>query len=407
MSFPQLITEHRQFEDFCAHVREAGVVACDTEFISDGHYLPVLCLLQLATPQYQVAVDPFKVKDLSSWWQIMSDQQTIVVAHGSREEVRFCLRYANQLPGRLWDVQVAEGLRGVEYPLGYDTLVNRVLDIHISGNQTRSDWRRRPLTSAQLEYALQDVEYLIPIWQKQRQELEQAGRLSWAEEEQQAFLADIHADWGTEGWKSVPGARKLTQRELNVFRAVYAWREQRARDLNCPPRFILSEKQLIDLARRHPTTERELLSFRGIMQNKKVSLYRLSLLDTIYSAWEAPASDWPELLAEPAHNRVTLPEHHAVCRMLLMILESECARLGISPTLTARSRDVSDLVRWFAAGQQPDYQPRLLQGWRKEHLGQKLLEVLQGRIAVRVTRSSESTMALEMFSDPPHDRVEP
>ncbi len=123
----KLVTGQSDFEELCAQIRDARVVAFDTEFISENSYRPVLCLIQLATPDRCVAVDPFEV-DLSDWWRIMADDSTTVVAHAAREEIRFCLSLGKARPSQLVDVQLAEGLRSSSYPLSYERLISRVLE---------------------------------------------------------------------------------------------------------------------------------------------------------------------------------------------------------------------------------------------------------------------------------------
>ena len=122
-----LVTSQQDFAAVCDAIREAGIVAMDTEFVSEGYYRPELCLLQLALPGREIIVDPLAVEDLSDWWRIMADDEVTVVAHAARQEVRFCLDNASSRPLRLWDVQIAEGLRTRSYPLNHERLVARVL----------------------------------------------------------------------------------------------------------------------------------------------------------------------------------------------------------------------------------------------------------------------------------------
>src|SRR5215471_11353979 len=121
----RLITDQQGFEDLCEHIRQAGEVAFDTEFLSEHTYRPELCLLQFATRERSAAVDPYEVRDLSRWWNLMADPAIAVVVHGGREEVRFCLWSAGKRPGRLFDVQIAEGLLSRSFPLNYNAIVGR------------------------------------------------------------------------------------------------------------------------------------------------------------------------------------------------------------------------------------------------------------------------------------------
>ena len=172
----RLITDQQEFDDLCSHIRESGLVAFDTEFISENTYRPKLCLIQLATREQAVAVDPFEV-DVSDWWNIMKDDQTTVVVHAGREESRFCLTFTGERPRLLVDVQLAEGLRSSSYPLSYERLLQRVLGQSVSSTETRTDWQRRPLTERQITYAVDDVRYVLEVWDRQKAWLEKKNRL--------------------------------------------------------------------------------------------------------------------------------------------------------------------------------------------------------------------------------------
>ncbi len=135
-------------------------------------FRPELCLMQFCAAGETVGVDPFELTDLTPWWDLMTDDRTTVIVHGGQAEVKFCLEATAQAPRRLVDVQLAEGLRSTSYPLGYDALVQRVLNVRPQkGSQTRTDWRRRPLSADQLDYALRDAEFLPKIWEIQRKDL--------------------------------------------------------------------------------------------------------------------------------------------------------------------------------------------------------------------------------------------
>ena len=196
----RLIRDQAAFDGLCAHFRDRGTVAFDTEFVAEYTYTPELCLLQFATDERVVGVDPFEVRDLSAWWEIMADPAVTVIVHGGQDEIRLCLELAGRKPASLVDVQLAEGLRGRSYPLGYDSLVQRVLGVRIKGKETRTDWRQRPLSTKQIDYALADAEYLLRIWDAQRKDLEKRGRLDWATDEFRRMVDDIEADLNRPAW---------------------------------------------------------------------------------------------------------------------------------------------------------------------------------------------------------------
>ena len=190
------ISFQEDFLELCEHIRECGIVAFDTEFVSENSYRPELGLLQFATPERCVAVDPLAVQNLGTWWEIMADQETLVLVHGGQAEIRFCLHGIGRPPQNLYDMQVAEGFRGRSYPLSYSAIVQRVLSKQVDGSQTRTDWMRRPLSDQQLQYALEDVEHVIEIHEKQTSWLKKHGRLEWVEAEVQRVIDEIVRDDG-------------------------------------------------------------------------------------------------------------------------------------------------------------------------------------------------------------------
>jgi len=213
-----LIVNQSEFEELCDQIHEAGLVAFDTEFVSESTYRPELGLLQFSTLQRCAAVDPLRVHDLDRWWQLMADDETTVVVHGGQQEIRFCIERSQQSPRRLIDLQMAEGLRSRSYPLGYSALVMRVLNQRVHGGETRTDCTRRPLSERQIQYALEDVEHVLPIWERQCASLIQQGRREWLDAEMARMIGEIEAELSRESWRKLSGLHKLRPREFAIAR---------------------------------------------------------------------------------------------------------------------------------------------------------------------------------------------
>lgn len=260
----ELIEHPVDFLELCQHIRESGIVAFDTEFVSDVGYRPELGLLQFATRERVVAVDPLTIPSLGPWWDLMADDRTTVVVHGGQAEIRFCIQRSGQIPRRLVDIQLAEGLRGRSYPLAYNAIVERVLGKTISSNQTRSDWLRRPLSRDQLRYALDDVSHVLEIWDRQSQWLKTRRREDWAEAEFNRMCQEIHEDEQVPPWERISGAHRLSRRDLAILQRLAIWREQTAAELNKPARRILRDDLLLDLARRRPANVQQALATRDL-----------------------------------------------------------------------------------------------------------------------------------------------
>ncbi|MEN9555553.1 MAG: Ribonuclease, partial [Planctomycetota bacterium] len=247
---PALIEHQDDFLELCDHIRSCGLVAFDTEFVSDAGYRSELGLLQFATHERCVAVDPLALSSLRPWWDVMTDDTTTVVVHGGQAEIHFCIQGSGLVPRRLVDIQIAEGLRGRSYPMSYNAIVERVLGRTIVSNQTRSDWLRRPLSREQMQYALDDVSHVLEIWKKQSDWLAREGRLDWATAEFDRMCDDILADERLAPWERISGVHRLSRRELAVLQKLALWREAEAESRNRPVRKVMRDDLLMDLVKR-------------------------------------------------------------------------------------------------------------------------------------------------------------
>lgn len=373
-----LIVSQDEFEEFCVKIRRAGEVAFDTEFVSEFTYRPELCLLQFATPEQCVAVDPYCVHDLSSWWRLMADESILTVVHGGREEVRFCLKHAGKRPGQLVDVQVAEGLESRSFPLSYTALVSRVLGRRTHGKETRTDWRRRPLSERQIAYALEDVEHLLEIWRRQKAGLSGRNRLSWAEAEFRRTIEELEHEQTRENWRRLPGVQSLSARELAMVREIFAWREQEACQRDKPARKTLRDDLIIELARRQPHDVADLLATRD-MNRSDYKRAAGDMLAAIARGAALPDSQLPEVKRNEKDQ-----DEQILAQLLGIALANRCAQAEVAMGLVGTTADLKHLVRWHVYGDRNGGPPRLTQGWRAEVCGDLLTDVLAGKIALRV-----------------------
>jgi ribonuclease D len=376
-----LIVDQDEFEDLCAHIRKSGIVAFDSEFVSEHTYRPELCLLQLATPERCAAVDPFEVTNLESWWQLMADENVTVVVHGGQAEIRFCFVLGRTRPKKIVDVQLAEGLRTRSYPLGYSTLVSRVLGSRAHGGETRTDWRQRPLSTQQIAYALDDAKHLLPIWEKQRNSLTRLKRLAWAEAEFQRMVDELEGEMTREPWRKLPGIHRLSPREFAVACEIAIWREREAEARNRPVRRMLRDDLIIELARRQPKTPKDLVATRDMNRSD----YKRSAPELIQCVERALAIPNSQLQQPPRPTAVEAnDDEHVIGQLLGIALANRCAELNVAKGLVATSADMRHLVRWHVYHDQNGSPPRLTEGWRAEMCGDLLTDVLDGKISMRV-----------------------
>lgn len=377
-----LLVDQSDFDAFCEHVAQEKIVAFDTEFVSEYTHRPELCLMQFATREQCVAVDPFEVKNLDRWWQIMADPEVNVVVHGGQAEIRFCLDLAQKTPRNLADIQLAEGLRSRSYPLGYATLVRRVLGCRVHGKETRTDWRRRPLTSHQIHYALEDVKHVLPIWDKQRRWLKDHGRRDWAETEFERMVEELEEESGRPGWHRLPGMHRLSLRELAVAQEISNWRDGEALKRNRPMRKILRDDIIIELARRQPTTEKELLAMRDMNRSdyRRIAVFLLKAVERGLAIPEKELAPLP-IPSNGGDSR----DEQVLGQLLGIALANRCAEMNVAKPLVATTADLRQLVRWHVFQERSGPAPRLTVGWRAEVCGDLLSDVLDGRVTLRVS----------------------
>ena len=262
----QHITTDEQLCDWCQRVAGEAVLAIDTEFVSEDTYRPDLSLIQVAADGELAIIDPRSVKDLVPFWERLADGGHQTVVHAGREEFLFCLRAIGKRPARWFDAQVAAGMAGLEYPASYANLVTRILGKTVPKGETRTDSRRRPLSSRQLEYALHDVAYLDGLREHLQGELERLGRTAWLDDELVAWQDDLQRDEQIERWRRVSGISGLSNRSLAVVRELWRWREAEAEALNLPPRRVLRDDLLTEFARRGTADMSRIRALRGLQR---------------------------------------------------------------------------------------------------------------------------------------------
>lgn len=393
----RLIISQAEFEAFCVHAREQRLVAFDSEFVAEFTYSPELCLLQFATADRLVGVDPFQVTDLSSWWDIMSDPDVTVVVHGGQAEIRFCLEHSGKIPANLVDVQLAEGLRSRSYPLAYDTLVARVLGKRSQGKETRTDWRQRPLSSKQIDYALADVEHLTKIWETQQKSLQRLNRVEWALAEFDRMIADIVVETERPAWHRLSGLHRLSPREFAAAIELAEWREREAKAKNRPVRRLLRDDLIVELARRQPKTAQDLAATRD-MNRGEYRRYFDEMLACLDKARSLPKDQLPK--PPEADRPDTNPDEHVLGQLLGIALSSLCAEKEVARTLVGTSADLRHLVRWHLFGEKEGDKPKLALGWRADLCGDLLTDVMDGKISMRVADPSSDHPLVFERKDP-------
>jgi ribonuclease D len=360
-----------------ARCRRLGV---DTEFVGENSYHPQLCLIQVATDEGLYLIDPLTAGPLDAFWGVVVDPASEIVVHAGREEIRMCYLASGKAPTNLVDLQLAAGLAGLSYPLGHGPLVKEVLGISLSKGETLTEWGKRPLTKSQVRYAFDDVRFLLATWEKLSTRLDELGRRDWLREESgrliHAAIPNAPTEIGaTEKFRKLRGVGALDRRRLAIVRELFTWREQAAAKNNRPPRTIVRDDLLLEIARRGPTREAELHVIRGLPRRDLEAIVQAVERGRALSIEQCPA------LAERDQDP---PQVSMVVGLLMAVLGDICARRHLAANLVATTQDVKLLVRSRFADLDMPADSLLTQGWRQEFILPELVAVLDGRRDVRV-----------------------
>jgi len=254
-----------ELENFCRESIAAGPLAVDMEFERERTFRAILQLVQLATPTEQVLVDPLAVKDLSPLWERLADPEHLTLFHAGGQDMEIMFDHSERTPARVFDTQIAAALLGMGEQPGYADLVRRVLNVRLKKGERTTDWSRRPLTPAQIEYALDDVRYLHTLHAELSAKLHRRERDQWLDEELEFYSQPSTYRRDPETlWMRVSRHRSLDRRSLGVLRELAIWREETASRRDIPRNRVTPDDVLIDLARRKPTKQEDLAALRRL-----------------------------------------------------------------------------------------------------------------------------------------------
>ena len=376
------ITTDQQLKDYCEQIATEGEIAFDTEFVSEDTYENHLCLLQIATRKSIAVVDTMTIEDVSPFWDLITSIDTPVIAHAAREEFCFAWRSTKRTIPNLFDIQVAAGMVGMEYPAAYGTLVHRFLGRTLGKGETRTDWRRRPLTLAQTEYALQDVLYLHEIYDRFQERLASLDRTQWMTLEMRVRQDDLVDTFTGEVWRRVSGVSKLNSRALASARELWIWRDQYAKEKNRPARRILRDDLLVELAKRGTADRKRIKAIRG-MERRDMERHYDAIGDCLRRASEIPEDECPRPLARKGG-----PPMKLLTQFLSTSLGAICRDAEIAPQIVGTADDIRSWLAWYLKGKKRSSNeadlPTLASGWRAEIVGKQLDELLNGRTGLSV-----------------------
>lgn len=369
-----MITTTAQLAEACARMASQPYVTVDTEFLRDSTYYPKLCLLQIASPEEAVLVDPLaKGIVLQPFLELMANSSVMKVFHAARQDIEIIWNMGGMIPSPMFDTQIAAMVCGYGDSVGYEQLVNDIAKARIDKSSRFTDWARRPLTDAQLSYALSDVTHLRVIYEHLRGELEQTGRVSWLAEEMGVLTApetyDLHPD---DAWGRLKG-RVRKPRELAILIELAAWREREAQSRDVPRSRVLKDDALIDIVQRAPRTEVELGELRSLPRGFERSQSGNDILAAVSRGLELDHKTLPRLERGPQRNG-----NIAVLDLLKVLLKAVAESERVAPKIIGTVDDLE------AIASEDEADVPALKGWRRSLFGEKALALKAGQLSLRV-----------------------
>lgn len=374
------ITDPRDLDQLCQRLSSADLIGIDTEFVSEDTFFPDLCLIQVATSDEMAVIDTHAIEDLQPFWKLLTGGDHVTILHAGREELNFMCRAVGARPKQLFDVQIAAGFCSNEFPSAYGSVVSKFLGNKVAKGEQRTDWRKRPLTEAQITYALEDVRYLLPLYHRQVELLNERGRLSWFEDEMESWQQEVVAALDRKDWRRVSGIGKLNPRKLAIVRELWNWRHEEAKRRNQPQKRLLRDDLIVELAKRKVDNPEQILAIRG-MERSAVKRKADELAECVRRGLEAPAEHMPR---SPRHN--TPSQLNLLAQFLAPALGTICRRAEIATSMVGTASDVRELIAHrMGFAENDNSQPALAQGWRAGLVGNVIDDLLSGKKSIRIT----------------------
>lgn len=374
---PALVVDPDEVQAVAARLAEAPWFAFDLEFLSEGRYIPELCVVQVAWPEPEpgVALLDATAVDLHPVLAALASPEIPSVAHAGRQDLALLATRYDVVVGNFWDTQLAAAFLGIGEQVGYARLVRDLCSVDLDKGPQFTDWSKRPLSARQLRYAADDVIHLRALWPVLRDRLAGRGRLDWVAEESAALAAEVSVRRSPdEMFKTIGGWGQLRGAALGALIELAAWREREALATNKPPSWILGDRPMVELCKRKVRGESAMRRIKGIGQGT-VRRYADAILEVIARGAERDVD-----AARPRGSSLDAGEH-ALSAMIYALIQSRCALETLPPKMVASRSEVEALV---AGRERDDLDLEVLRGWRRQLVGADALAILRGQATLAV-----------------------
>jgi ribonuclease D len=376
------ITDGAALETLCRQLQSSRRLGLDTEFVGEDSFVPKLELIQVAAQDIAAVIDFPAVQanaSLAPFWELICDPRVEKIVHAGRQDLDLFALHAGQIPKPFFDTQIAAAMLGFGAQVAYANLVQRIHGTKLAKAHTFTNWSARPLSTDQISYATEDVQFLLSLHTHLHKRLQALGRTEWVREEfsrLETAVAEKSKD-PLERYQRIRGWDSLKPKQAAVLRDLAAWRETEARRRNVPRGRVMRDEVLLQLARHPPSNVEEMRGLRGL-HGAEVDRNGEQLIATIRASLALPPSGWPQVL----RDRKPEPESIGLVELLQAVLKARAAEAEIAPTLLATSADLQALVEAKEKQRTPDLP--LLRGWRRQLIGDLLMQILDGTVTVSV-----------------------
>jgi ribonuclease D len=373
----QPITTTEELAETCARLARHPFVTVDTEFLRESTYYPKLCVAQMASTDEAVVVDALAPGlDLAPLFALMADERVVKVFHAARQDIEICWHEAGVIPCPLVDTQVAAMVLGYGDSISYDQLVQRITGDLLDKSHRFTDWTRRPLTEAQLTYAVSDVTHLRDVYVKLSADLDKRNRTEWMREEMKILSSpETYRMEPEHAWERLK-TRVRKPKELAILMEVAAWRELEAQTRDVPRGRVLKDEVIGDIAVQAPTSMERLAGLRSLPKGFERSRWGEAIIAAVKRGLERDIKSLPRLERHrPAANG------QATVELLKVLLRMTAEHHGVAAKVIAT---VDDLDR-IAGDDEADV--AALRGWRRELFGEKALALKRGKLALAVEKN--------------------
>ena len=374
----ELITTTEELAATCERLARHPFVTIDTEFLRETTYYPLLCVAQMASSDEAVVIDALAPGiDLKPFFELMANESVLKVFHAARQDIEIVWHRANIIPHPIFDTQVAAMVLGHGDSISYDQLVQRITGDTLDKSNRFTDWTRRPLSPAQLTYAISDVTHLRDVYTALVADLGRRGRTDWMDDEMEILTSpDTYRADPERAWMRLK-TRVRKPKELAVLIEVAAWREREAQTRDVPRSRVLKDDTIGDIAVQAPTTAERLASLRSLPKGFERSKWGEGILEAVTARARARSEDRCRSIERPKRA----PNGAATVELLKVLLRMTSERHGVAAKVIAT---VDDLDR-IAGDDEADVPA--LKGWRRELFGEKALDLKHGRLALAIERS--------------------